>query len=377
VALAAVVFLGGCNPGGDFQPKQYLADTDDGWTLCVMRYAPAKIDDARLPVVLCHGLSYNATFWDLDEEVSLARYLREAGYDVWVPSLRGAGLSTKPPLSRLRQMFMRGDWLTAEGTFTSGGKGLLKTNWTVDDHVNYDVPTVIKMVLHETGKAKLHWIGHSMGGMVMVGHLAKGADPAVASFVALGTPVFVDPPLSAPLALMAKSRGAFEVSNAVVSTNLPALLGAIGGTKAATPIDVLFYNPQDVDDHVIRKLNARATEDISPGQLSQLIDMVATGTFKSADSKSDYTAALGKLTTPALFAVGTVDNLATVGAVKRLYNAWGGEKDYRLFGVVNGQKCDYGHDDVVIGHNARAEVYPAIRQWLDQRSGVLLPVYVP
>ena len=46
--------------------------------------------------ILCHGLSYNLLFWDLGEEVSLPRYLADAGYDVWSLSLRDATPSSQP-----------------------------------------------------------------------------------------------------------------------------------------------------------------------------------------------------------------------------------------------------------------------------------------
>lgn len=368
LAALAAGLLGGCG-NISTPPAMFTAVTEDGWAISVSRYQPARIDPQRMPVILCHGLSYNCRFYDLAEEVSLARDLQAAGWDVWAPSLRGAGWSTKPPLSRLRQLF-RGDLYTAGGVFTSQGRGTLKVNWTVDDHIRYDVPTIIELVLKETGCKQVHWVGHSMGGMIMAAHLAVGGDDGrVASFVALSVPVFAPAPLSAPMAQLAQSRGAVEVSNAAISTNLPAVLGQIGGKSLGTPIDVLFFNKANVSDETIRRLSNSGTEEISPGQLAQLIDMLASGHFASADGKTDYTAGLEKIKTPALFAVGTVDNLAPVDAVKLLYNRWGSaDKRFVLMGVVNGQKDDYGHDDLVIGRNAKTEVYPAIRQWLESRT---------
>lgn len=370
VVWILVAAAAGCGRGKMHLPVRHTAVTEDGWALSVRRYEPEKINPQRLPVVLCHGLSYNGVFWDLTPKVSLAQYLRDAGYDVWVPSLRGAGWSTKPPGSRLRQMFLRGNFTSAGGFFTSGGRGALKVNWTVDDHVNHDVPTLLRLVTEKTGAAKVHWIGHSMGGMVMAAHLGQHPDEArVDSFVAVAVPVFVLPPLSAPMAQLAKGRKALAISNAVISTNLPALMGLIAGKALATPIDTLFYNRANLTDDVVRLLSGAATEDISPGQLAQLIDMVSGGVFRSADGKVDYTAALGAARTPTLFCCGTVDNLATVGAVKKLHAAWGAAgKQFNLFGVVNGQRIDYGHDDLIIGRNARREVYPVIRRWLDSRG---------
>ena len=53
-----------------------FAATGDGWELALYRYRPPAIVAAREPVVLCHGMLSNRFNVDLDEEVSLARYLR-------------------------------------------------------------------------------------------------------------------------------------------------------------------------------------------------------------------------------------------------------------------------------------------------------------
>ena len=380
LSAAALTASIGCSGEGKLNlpgPQHYTTVTADGWALSVLRYRPKQINKEKYPVILCHGLSYNSQFWDLDKDVSLARFLCNAGYDVWVPSLRGAGWSTKPPISRLRQLFLRGNLYTTGGVFTSAGKGLLKINWTVDDHIKYDVPAIISFVCKETKSKKVHWIGHSLGGMILIGYLhTTPQEKRIASFVALAVPVFAIHPLSKALEQLTQGRVAIELSNAMISTNLPALIGMIAGKALPTPIDMLFYNPANVDYDIIHRLNAWGTEDISPGQLGQLIDMLKKGKFTSIDGKIDYTAGLGQMRIPAMFCVGTLDNLATVCAVKRLYNQWGAKKKrFLLFGKVNGYICDYGHDDIIIGRYARREVFPAILQWLNalraERTGAI------
>ena len=373
--LLGAGLLAGCGTQTQNKPPvAFTAVTEDGWTLSVWRYEPTPLDPTRMPVILCHGLSANDRFYDLAPDVSLARTLQEAGYDVWVPSLRGAGWSTKPPIQLLRQFF-RGDLYTAGGIFTSGGRGALKLNWTVDDHIRYDVPTLLDLVRKETKLPQAHWIGHSMGSMIMVAYLdTHPQDDRVASFVGIGTPVFFTPPLNAPLAVLAQARGALEIGNVVLSTSLPALIGLIGGKALITPQDVLFFNADNMTDATVRLLHSAGTEDVSPGQLAQLMDTVVLGRFTSVDGNTDYTADLEKIKTPALFVVGTVDNMAPTDAVKPLYNRWGStQKQYRLFGVVNGEKADYGHDDLVLGRNARTEVFPTIRKWLDSRNSLVRP----
>lgn len=352
--------------------QTYSAVTQDGWTISLRRYEPARIDPSRMPVVLCHGLSYNGLFWDLREDVSLARYLAAQGYDVWVPSLRGSGWSTKPGYSRLRQLFRADIYGSTGGAITSGGKGLLKWNWTVDDHARYDVPAILDAVTRNTGLPHVDWIGHSMGGMIMEAHLSQrpdGADPRVRSFIAVATPVFILQPPSEPLHVLADARVPVELGNAVVSTNLPSLIGIVGGTKVQTPIERLFYNSSNMDDEIVRRLSSMATDDISPGQFAQLLDMVSTGKFRSVDKNVDYAADLRRIRTPALWVAGTVDNLATVGAVQLAFSQYGAaEKQYRLFGRVNGQSVDYGHDDLIVCKTAREEVWPSLTDWLAKQN---------
>src|SRR5262245_57629201 len=71
------------------------AATADGWLLALYRYRPKNPLPRREPVLLCHGMLSNRFNVDLDEEVSLARHLRQAGFDAWVMELRGHGRSVR------------------------------------------------------------------------------------------------------------------------------------------------------------------------------------------------------------------------------------------------------------------------------------------
>ena len=88
-------------------------------------------------VILCHGLSYNSIFWDLlGTNNSLPRYLAARGFDVWVPSLRGGGLSSQP-WDNARKKAVAGR-LDLELFFTMhkrvGSEGSFG-DYSVDDHV--------------------------------------------------------------------------------------------------------------------------------------------------------------------------------------------------------------------------------------------------
>jgi hypothetical protein len=87
-----------------FTPALYKTKAPDGWTIALKRFKKPESSGEKLPVVLCHGFNHNDRLWYLDKEYSLAYYLYERGYDVWLLSLRGSGESTKPGISELRSL---------------------------------------------------------------------------------------------------------------------------------------------------------------------------------------------------------------------------------------------------------------------------------
>lgn len=362
-------FLVGCqdiSAARKVTSRYYHTQTADGITLSLRRYQPATAEPDKNPVILCHGLSYNLLFWDLHEDVSLARYLAAAGYDVWSLSLRGACPSSQPLASKLRKLAHFNIDGVAQKAMAGRIKDLKMTDWSVDDHIRYDLPAAIDFVLKETDQQRVHWIGHSMGGMVMFGHL--GQNPAAAakikSFVAAAVPVVVFHPLSDPMQLLVDAEGAIDVGAKLVGSSAPATWGALVG-DLDTPTDKLFFNGQNIEPAIVKALNHQAQEEIAPRQLKQLISMVRTERFTSLDNTIDYVEPLGRIDKPTCFLVGAVDNMATPGAVRFTYRQIAsGNKEFHLFGRVNSHRGNYGHDDIIIGRHAKTEVYPVILKWL-------------
>jgi polyhydroxyalkanoate synthase len=169
-----------------------------------------------------------------------------------------------------------------------------------------------------------------------------------------------------------------KIGNAVVSTSLPAIMGTLVGPGLQSPIDRLFYNADNVDYLVGHRLNYQVLEEISAGQFRQLMDMVRNEHFRSADGSVDYAEQIDRVQTPTLFLVGALDNMATVGAVKWTYNRVGSsDKQFMMFGRINGKLADYGHDDLIIGRHAQEDVYPHILRWLRRHSRPAQPSTQP
>lgn len=379
--LISLALLAGCVPHGVFsgagaekiEIQTHYAKTSDGWNLQVDHYQPKTPDPKNNPVVLCHGLSYNSHFWDLGKETSLARYLAQQGYDVWSVSLRGAGFSDQPIANITRKTLSGaldpGFLLTVQNR--NPGKAIF-SEYSVDDHINYDVPAVIEMVKQKTHAKKVHWIGHSMGGMIMFAYLATHPESVqdVDSFVAVSVPMIMFHPLNKAMQIQVDNAVALKAGNVVLSTTPDSLVARILGKWVPPSVsETLFLNRDNVTDGTLRFLALWAQEGISTGQLTQLLDLAAEEEFYSFDKKINYTALLSKVTTPTLFLVGQLDNMSTVGAVKYAHREVSSpQKDFRLFGRINGHQANYGHDDIIIGQHAKEEVFPEILKWLDGRK---------
>ncbi|MCP4712376.1 MAG: hypothetical protein GY869_27455 [Planctomycetes bacterium] len=121
-----------------------------------------------------------------------------------------------------------------------------------------------------------------------------------------------------------------------------------------------------MDELVLRGLFQQAEEEMGPSQFKQLLEMVRSERFWSLDKTIDYTSLLGEIRTPTILLAGTVDNMATPGSVRYTWrNLGSSDKEFRLFGRVNSDRNDYGHNDLVIGEHVRREVYPEILVWLE------------
>ncbi len=146
--------------GATSQDETLHLTTADGWRLAVHHYRPEG-EAMGLPVILCHGLSSNRHTFDLPGGPSLARFLWGRGRDVWTVELRGSGMSDRPRLCYSDFPY----------------------DWEFEEHLREDVPAVIDFVLDRTGAPKVHWVGHSMGGMLILAHVSGKPDAAVASAV--------------------------------------------------------------------------------------------------------------------------------------------------------------------------------------------------
>lgn len=316
--------------------------TDDGWRLAIHHYFP-KNGHITYPVVLCHGLDSNRYIFDLRPGPSLARYLARNGLDVWVSELRGSGMSDRP------------------GFFATD----VPRSWSFEDHLNSDLPAIIQYVLERTGSEKLHWIGHSMGGMLIQAYLSAHPDAPVASAVTIGAPADFSRITMKGVKVLAKIRlflKAFPIPPMPFNGRLVLPIAH----RLPSFLMGLFY-PPNISPHVVRQMVAVGSELITSTRLwLDFGRFVQTGVLAS-EKNEPYLRNLDVCAIPMLLIAGSKDLMAPPESVKAAAGgAAAGARIYRLFGKAEGNTEDYGHIDMIVGKNAHNEVYPVILNWISE-----------
>ncbi|MGD9818241.1 MAG: alpha/beta fold hydrolase [Desulfomonilaceae bacterium] len=325
------------------QDATYLTVTEDGWRIAIHRYKPENIEDP-VPVILCHGLGSNRFVFDLEEAPSLACYLKDAGYDVWLPELRGSGMSDAP------------------GLFSSRSSH----TWGFDDHLKFDLPRIIDFVTQQTGSKKIRWIGHSMGGMLVNAYISVTSDPRISSVITIGAPVDFSQMNNHIFKRLLKLKCVLKL---IPINPLPFFGRLLVPVITRTPnfVHGLYYR-LNIDPHIARKISSIGCQLISSSKL--WLDMgqfLETGRFGPCEG-GNYLDRLRECNVPLLVIAGSKDFMATLETV--VPAAVARDESFVRKLVVAGKDSgfaeNYGHIDLLIGLRSREEIFPIIRQWLEK-----------
>ena len=330
------------------QDRTIFALTDDGWRIALHNYAPRGPRIGK-PVILCHGIAGNRFIFDLNNAPSLADYLRSQNRDVWVAELRGSGCSGRPGI------------LLSDNPL----------NWSFDDHLDYDMEAIIRNVINETGADSVHWVGHSMGGMLIEAYISRKKSSGVASAVALGSPTDFTGMQTHQFRHVLKIGAVLKV----IPFNPMILL-----IKCFFPIlrfcpgllSTLFCS-ENIEWWVIRKISAIGIEPVSSSALwSDMARFLSEGKF-AGPSGRPYLQGIEESKTPLLAISGAKDIMAPQKAVLSVCEASadGCVRESVILGKQTGLEQDYGHVDLLLGKRAREEVFPIIEKWLARWDSVI------
>jgi len=311
----------------------HFTTTADGWKLALHQYETPPGIKKKTPIICCHGLTGNHHCFDLAEHTSLAKFLARAGHPTFLLDLRGAGQSEKGGPCREKSL-----------------------HWKLSDHYQYDAPAAVDKVRELTGAQKVHWIGHSMGGMIAYAFLQTELAARISRVVILASPAtftYMQP--------VHRFRWILKILPGVPLRTL---------TQSVAPLFESWRFLQTISGAIYlppghHALFAANCQDQSPGRLLwDFANFVKHGHYLTDDG-GNMLEGMKNISTPTLFMVGDADQTASDGAVEAAYQAFGSkEKEYLLLGKKQGHASDYGHLTILLGGHVYDEVFPHIVRWL-------------
>ncbi len=322
-------------------PEPMLADevhsviTEDTWPIRLYRHK-SKLGEGE-PVFLCHALATNHLNYELPAGKSLVSALTEAGYDCWTIDLRG-NRNTPPP------------------------KGMSRRNTHVDDYLTKDVPAALSFILEKTGYDQLHWIGHSMGGMLFYAYQATLGNEHIASATTFGSPIGF--------------KGTHVQDGAAIAwlaKTCPPLLSAV--IRGAAPW-AEWFKPQ-MPGLPINWSNMHP--DLGARDYYNLLEVPPGGVAVDMNRwaiKRDWSMRNGELDVPAKLREGDTPLLAFFApsdpfvklpdAEDFMDNLPIDDKAMVVLSVEEGCANDYNHCDIPFSPNADIEVFVHVVEWLQE-----------
>ncbi|WIA36649.1 hypothetical protein OEZ86_007933 [Tetradesmus obliquus] len=324
----------------------------DGWTLHLVHCTDTSLEPGqrkRHPILMCPGLASSGpgTF-DLLPHVSLTDFLAAAGWDVWVIDIRGNGLADKSSRIDIEQ------------------------DWNIDDYLVQDVPACIDYVLkHSPCQAgKLHWVGHSMGGMLGSGLCSQAGKwgKRLRSVTLLGSGCFGDGSWHVLLKKLVVPVTSFGFPAHITTQGLALLANT---PVALSVFEALFYWPANVEAATRKALLATAFNFIPAKLVGQFLASHGSASGLS-NSRGSFLYAdpdvLGLCKVPAFGVNVDWDLFCPAAGGARNVALLGGPKQHLTFGPAHGHQAHYGHFDVIVGRHAQREVWPHLQAFLEQHD---------
>ncbi|HXN40489.1 MAG TPA: alpha/beta fold hydrolase [Myxococcaceae bacterium] len=373
-----------------YKKTKYLVETADGWSLVVTRYRPAPQPFHQPlfgePLLLVHGFSQNRHAWTSGEFV---KNLLLFGIDIHILELRGHGKSSIGfQHERSKKLGRR---LPAD----------INYDWDIDSHFLYDLPAAMASAKRITGRDKIFYCGHSMGGMLGYGY--AGIHDDLEGLITIGAPAdlgrgfpflralaFSGPLLAAGVDLALASvnleRQAKFAGQSFLSRSWAALRRKTERNGAQKRPTQLRYQYLPVDDwlrigeQLLRKADTRPLY----GKLNAVNILTNTSRVRAADIRwllreggereprkvieqfarwirrgelrcyrtgYDFKQGFSRIKVPMAIIFGDMDPLASVESTRSVYRA--AKSEYLLWRPVKGNS----HIELTMGHDIRQICY--------------------
>ena len=315
--------------------------TTDLWKLRLARYRKGRTEGE--PVFLVHGACLNHHNFTVPEGVSLVDYLVEKGYDCWAIDLRGTRSSSVPFEHHRNEI-------------------------TVDDFLRYDLPEAIAYIQNATGYSQVHWLGHSLGGMLLYAYVLEHGDGCIASGITLGAPPGFPPQkrkLSKCVLYLVRHHPKF--CGNFVRALLPVYFG-LNFSSSLFPTNVQNLHPKLNAAHVYVML-----EDPIPKVQTELARWFSSHTWSMRNGEVDVDEFLTTMRLALLVIFGAQDPLIPLWHAHNFYEKLPHEdKKMIVLGMGHGCAADFGHCDLAFGKNGNKEVYAPVVRWLRAHGNIAI-----
>jgi len=216
------------------------------------------------------------------------------------------------------------------------GQSVASSTWQNFEYPAFhDVPAAITAVLTYTQQPKLYWVSHSGGGHLLLMYLAREPErqAEIAGLVTMGA----------------------QATDAALELGKKLQAGVYWGLTM-----LLGHTPQSI---------LPAGNESEPTRLLAQWFMWNIRQRWLGSDRFDYTTALTNLTIPALMLAGGNDSIAPASGCRKIFDALGSaDKSWLLCAEDAGFSMDFTHAQLVIGREARKEIFPKVGDWLKQRN---------
>ncbi|MBF0101299.1 MAG: alpha/beta fold hydrolase [Desulfobacterales bacterium] len=320
-----------------------FAKTQDHVDIALHRYLPRGQTKKNCPVILCPGLGANRYNMDMDDQYSIAIHLANQGYDCFILELRGVGLSEMP------EKYYLGRWKI-----------------TFEDFVRKDIPAAIQKVLSITFADRVHWVGHSMGGMVLYAYAIEQKNQFIQSGTIIASPANFN--YMAKMSKLAQFGKFILHFFPVLHLRLFTFLALPGIGWLDRHLGKWLYEPKHCETSMIQYAAVNLVIDLPATLMQRFERWVNKKDFCSEDG-IHWQDRLSEITIPLYLLAGTSDRLAIVEGIQAVYQQLGTQdKTFRVFGKDHGEPSEYAHGDFVIGRSAPERVFPSISEWVNQHD---------
>jgi polyhydroxyalkanoate synthase subunit PhaC len=319
--------------------ERHVVETRDGWRLGLRRLRTSE-RPARGPLLFVHGLGGTGNAFLMPGR-SPAQHLAQAGFDCWVVDLRGRP-GSQPPA------------------------GSLCRDWDMDDYLDLDIPPVIETVLRESGRPRLGWVGHSMGGILAYTYVIRCAPESVAGVVSLGAALDYTHGESG-FRELARLRPLLDLLPYVPVGALGQLGALLLGLLPAS-VERFSFHPRNLERALARRYFANTMCNVSCAELRNLCSVVELGGLCDRKRERWYAREAERFSAPLLAVAGDDDHQCNLVDARATFDLVGSaDKSFVGVGSAFGHAAPYGHEDLLVGRHTLSEVWPQVAEWLAGR----------